>query len=157
MVGQSCDFLGVWDQSVVLFVNLVKVEVFLVNLKAAVSRRVVDDDCLVVAVVLHENRVQIVFNSKLRIVVVAWNDHAYWQFRCDLWQRELGFQSQPLFLVFCDASPLGFFIKWIVEFYQVNLLEVPLLAYEVFSFLLKLNSFLPRCIIRVKDVLNSAL
>lgn len=78
MVGQSCDFLRIWYQSIVLFVDLVELQILFVNLNASVSRTVINDDGLEVGIVLHENGMQIVLYSKFCVVVISWNKEAEW-------------------------------------------------------------------------------
>ena len=71
MIGQSCNFVGIGYQSVVLFVDLVELKIFYVSLNASVSGGIINYDSFVVTVVLHENRIQIVLNPKVSVVIVA--------------------------------------------------------------------------------------
>jgi len=91
-VVQSCEIdvlqgrypLRVFNVSIAGFVDLVKLKVFAVNLTAAVSRGIVDDDGLVVRVVLGEDGVETRLYSKVGIVVVAGRDDADGQLFGDL-------------------------------------------------------------------------
>ena len=91
-VVQSCEVdvlqgrypLRVFNVSIAGFVDLVKLKVFAVNLTAAVSRGIVDDDGLVVRVVLGEDGVETRLYSKVGIVVVAGRDDADGQLFGDL-------------------------------------------------------------------------
>ena len=76
--------LRIFNVSIAGFVDLVKLKVSAVDLTAAVSRGVVDDDGLVVCVVLGEDGVETRLYSKVGIVVVARRDDANGQLCGDL-------------------------------------------------------------------------
>ena len=76
--------LRIFNVSIAGFVDLVKLKVSAVDLTAAVSRGVVDDDGLVVCVVLGEDGVETRLYSKVGIVVVARRDDADGQLCGDL-------------------------------------------------------------------------
>lgn len=69
----------VLDEGVERLVDGVEAEVVAVELSAAVGGGVVDDDHLVAAVVLREDRVQVALNAEVRIVIVTRNHDAHRQ------------------------------------------------------------------------------
>lgn len=76
MVRQSCNFLFIRNQSVVFFVDLIELKVFPVNLKATIGGGIVNDDSFVVGIILRKDRIQIVLDPKILIVIVTRNNDA---------------------------------------------------------------------------------
>ena len=60
-----------------------KGEIFSVYLIAAVIRFIVDYHCFVVCVILGENGVKVVLNSKISVIIVSWSHDTHRNFGLD--------------------------------------------------------------------------
>ena len=81
VVISHCSFpFSIVDVDIFRVGNPVELKVLPIDLVTAIARGVVCDDCEVVAVVLSENRVEIVLDSKSIVVVVARSDNAHRKF-----------------------------------------------------------------------------
>ena len=73
--------LGVADEDVSVLADVVEEQVVADDFVGAVAGGVVDDHCEVVGVVLREDGVEVVLESKLGVVVVAGHHEAHWQLK----------------------------------------------------------------------------
>ena len=86
---------AVLDVSISLFIDSVKGKVFSVYLIPAVTGFIVDDHDFVISIILGENRVKVVFNSEVGIIVVSWRHDTHGNLGLDLVQTILGIQTLP--------------------------------------------------------------
>lgn len=76
----ECSFaLRVGNKGVMLFIDIVKIQILVVMLLAAVSRCIVDDYRKIVGIVLAEQRVEVVLYSEPSVVVVSRHHHTHRQ------------------------------------------------------------------------------
>jgi hypothetical protein len=68
---------AVLDVSISLFIDSVKGKVFSVYLIPAVTGFIVDDHDFVISIILGENRVKVVFDSEVCVIVVSWHHHTH--------------------------------------------------------------------------------
>jgi hypothetical protein len=78
---QGCNSFLVIDVYISLRGYFVKIDILSDDLVGAVSGDIVDDDCEVVCVILHEDGVQVELDPKVGIIVVGRHDDAHWDFR----------------------------------------------------------------------------
>lgn len=95
------DSFSILNIGIALFVDSIKLKVSAVNISAAISRSIVDDDRFVVGVVLGEDRVQTILYSKFSVVVVSGGYHTHREFRSYFRKLKFLFYSIPVFFKVC--------------------------------------------------------
>jgi hypothetical protein len=114
---------AVLDICVSLFIDSVKGEVFSVYLIPAVTGFIVDNYNLVVCIILGENRVKVVFDSEVCVIVVSWHHHTHWNLGFDFIEAKFSIQALPFLHIHTYAVTFVLFIQSIVVFGQVDLRE----------------------------------
>ena len=82
-VFDCCDSDCILDVGVACRVDAIEVEIATIGLTTTVGGGVVDDYDSVVGVVLSEDGVEVGLNAEVSVVIVAWHNHAHWQFGTD--------------------------------------------------------------------------
>ncbi len=133
---------AVLDICVSLFVNPVKGKVFSVYLIPAVTGFIVDDHDFVISIILGENRVKVVFDSEVCVIVVSWHHDTHWNLGFDFIEAKFSIQALPFLHIHTHAVIFVLFIQSIVVFGEVDLREARFGVKEAYALLLKLLTFL---------------
>ena len=129
--------LVAFDVDVLVRGNVVEVEVLAVGEVAAVVGGVVDDYGEVVRVILTENRVQVVLNTHVEIVVVGANDEAHRQLFLVLIEVIEIVESVVLDLLLVFLKVVHRLVQLQVVLYEVYAEEVGLVFYKLDTLLVE--------------------
>lgn len=77
IIGDGCDPFAIGNQSIVLFIDLMVHEIFLIHLYSSIYWGIIDEDNFVICIILSEYWVQIGFYNVPFIIVDATHYHTY--------------------------------------------------------------------------------
>lgn len=81
-----------------ILINFIKFEVIFIGIPTAISWSIIDNYYFIVGIVLLEDWIQIIFYSKVSVVIVTRNDDANWDLI--FWKMEFLLHSYKLFLIY---------------------------------------------------------
>ena len=96
-------------------INFIKFEVIFVSVPTAISWGIIDDYYFIVCVVLLKDWIEVVFDSKVGVVVITWNNDANRYLIS--WKMEFLLHSYKLFLIYFYSQALCFFINYQIVFW----------------------------------------
>ena len=80
-----------------IFVDIVEIKIFSVDLIATIIGNIIDKHNKVVRVILSKDRVEIVLYTEFGIIVITWNDNTHWYFCCEVTQLVNGINPLVFF------------------------------------------------------------
>lgn len=79
-------------------INFIKFEVIFIGISTAISWSIIDNYYFIVGIVLLEDWIQIIFYSKVSVVIVTRNNDANWDLI--FWKMEFLLHSYKLLLIY---------------------------------------------------------
>jgi hypothetical protein len=70
---QRCLSLGIFDIDIFCFANIIELEIFPKQFITTVSGSIIDYNCEIIRIVLTENGIEVILQSKFGIVIITWN------------------------------------------------------------------------------------
>lgn len=142
MKGSS--FLRIFNVHIQAFIYFIEVQIFPINFITIVLRSIVNNNGKIVTIVLLENRVQIVLNPEVGIVVVSRHQEADGKLGRVASKIPYFIDSFPFLLLYFVLLIISSTVNLIIKASQIKALIISITPSEHLSLLLKIHPCFPR-------------